>query len=66
MIKWSFGDGTLVTEILFIEITEIPDNAQITLNWYTYFLKLILNEEPNDYFTLETNTYENFLVCVCY
>ena len=44
MIKWSFGDGTLVTEILFIEITEIPDNAQITLNWYTYFLKLILNE----------------------
>ena len=65
MIKWSFGDGTLVTEILFIEITEIPDNAQITLNWYTYFLKLILNEEPNDYFTLETNTYKNFLVCVC-
>ena len=44
---------------------EIPDDAQITLSWYTYFLKLILTEESND-LTLETNTYENFPVCVLF
>ena len=45
---------------------EILDDAQITLNCYTYFLKLILTEEPDDYLTLETNTYENFPVCVLF
>ena len=37
MIKWSFGDATLVTEILFLVLCytllgfsiEIPDDAQI-------------------------------------
>ena len=48
------------------DFIEIPDDAEITLIWYNYFLKLILTEEPNDYLTLETNTYENLSVCVYY
>ena len=44
------------------DIPEIPG----ILNWYTYFLKLILTEEPNDYLIVETNTYENFPVSVLF
>ena len=48
------------------DFIEILDDAQITLNWYTYFLKLILTEEPNDYLIVETIAYENFPVSVLF
>ena len=57
MIK--FGDAILFS-------AAAPTDLLITLNWYTYFLKLILTEEPNYFLTLETNASENFQVCVCY
>ena len=73
MIKWIFCYATLIIEILLIaccihwsvhDFIEIPNDTQTTLNWYTYFLKLILTEEPNYYLTLERNAYEKFPVYV--
>ena len=74
MIKWSFSDVTLVTEILFITAAHTDLMLALLKFWWctnnTELLYLLpqtyLTEERNDYLTLESNTYENFPACVCF